>query len=154
VTETASDGADVRAGSDQLSGAEMTQVMKAHVHPDPLGYPPECLAETVWFERFRAIGLDAQYVSVGPEDRVDLAGNFLRPFPASDEHSHGERVEGQATVGVSFRRPDHQLTMIEPMLDGPAYPEPARFEVEVAPPQAAELTSPATGDRRQSNGGA
>jgi hypothetical protein len=140
VTETAGNGADVRAGSDQLCGTEMAQVMKAHVHPDAFGYPPEGLAETVRFERSRAVGLDAQYVSVGPESHPNLAGSPLHPFPVSDEHSQGEGVKGQATVGVGFRRPDHQLTMIEPILDNPAYPEAARLEVEVAPPQAAELT--------------
>jgi len=73
VTETAGHGADIRAGSDQLSGAEMTQVMKADIHSNPFGHAPESLAQTVRFERLGAVRLDAQYVSVGREDRANLA---------------------------------------------------------------------------------
>lgn len=154
VTETAGHGSDIRAGSDQLSGAEMTQVMKADIHSNPLGHAPEGLAQTVRFERLGAVRLDAQYVSVGREDRANLAGNLVHTFPVGYEHGQGERVEGHATVGVSLCRPNHQLTMIEPMLDSPSHPDAARLEVEIAPPQAAELTPPAASDRRQSNGGA
>lgn len=154
MTETAGYGANIRAGSDQLSGAEMTQVMKADIHSNPFGHSPEGLAQTVRFERLGAVRLEAQYVSAGREDRANLAGNLVHPFPVAHEHGQGERVEGHATVGVGLRRPDHRLTMIEPMFDSPAHPDAARLEVEIAPPQAAALTSPAPGDRCQGNGGA
>ena len=59
MTEAAGDGADVRAGSDQLSGAEMAQVMKPDFHSGSFSHPPEGLAKTVWFERLGAVGRDA-----------------------------------------------------------------------------------------------